>query len=71
MRTILKMSDIKYEDGFPTNIDRNHLVIVQILNGDKQGVVLYTCKERGAQARCYLPSELNKVYAEKLYVIRP
>ena len=70
MRTTLKMSDLKYKDGFPANIDRSHLVVVQIQTGNKQGVVLYTCKERGVQDRCYLPLELNKVYAEKLYVIR-
>ena len=70
MRTTLNMSDLKYKDGFPTNIDRNHLVVVQI-QGNKQGVVLYTCKKRGVQDRCYLPLELNKIYAEKLYVIRP
>jgi hypothetical protein len=71
MRTTMKMSDLKYKAGFPVNIDRNSLVIVQIQTGQKQGIILYTCKERGVQDRCYLPLELNKVYAEKLYVIRP
>ena len=36
MRTTLKMSDLKYKDGFPANIDRNHLVVVQIQTGNKQ-----------------------------------
>jgi len=67
----MKMRDLKYADGFPANIDLNHLVVVQIQTGDKQGVVLYTCKERNVQDRCYLPLELNKVYIEKLYVIHP
>ena len=65
------MSDLKRKDGFPANIDRNHLVVVQIQTGNKQGIVLYTSKERGIQDRCYLPSELNKVFAENLYIIRP
>ena len=71
MRTTMKMSDLKTKDGFPTNIDRNNLVIVQIQSGQKQGIILYTCKKHGIQDRCYLPLELNKTYAEKLYIIRP
>lgn len=71
MRTTMKMSDLKRKDGFPTNIDRNNLVVVQIQTGQTPGIVLYTCKERGVQDRCCLPSELNKVYAERMYIIRP
>lgn len=71
MRSTLRMSDLKRSDGFPENIDRNYPVVVQIQSGNKQGVVLCTCKDLGIQARWYLPTELNEVYKEKLYIIYP
>lgn len=71
MKTTMRMSDLKYSDGFPKNIDRNRLVVVQIQRDDKQGIVLYNCKINGIQDRCYLPLELNKVFAEKIYIIHP
>ena len=71
MRAAIKMSDLKYANGFPENISRNHLVIVQIQTGNKQGIVLYTCKLTEKQDRCFLPTGLNKIFAEKLYVIHP
>jgi hypothetical protein len=71
MKTTMKMADLKRKDGFPSNIDRNRLVVVQIKTGQEQGIVLYTCKERGVQDRGYLPLELNNIYSEKIYVIRP
>ena len=65
------MSDLKYADGFPANIDKTKLVIVQIQGEQKQGVVLYNCRLTDRQDRCFLPLNLNKIYAENLYVIHP
>lgn len=71
MKTTMRMSDLKHTDGFPANIDRTKLVIVQIQKLNKQGVVLYTCKDTKKQDRCYLPLDLNSKYSENIYIIKP
>lgn len=70
MTTIMTIADLKYEDGFPANIDESKKIIVQIGSGHRQGVVLYTCKITGRQDRCYLGLELNRVYVEDIYIIK-
>jgi hypothetical protein len=70
MKTAMRMSDLKKEDGFPANIDRRQLAVVQI--PDKgQGIVLHTCKITGKQTWSGLPVELNKKYESKIYIIHP
>ena len=50
----MNYSDITYDNGFPANIDKTKLIVVQIIHG-KQGVVLYSYIERGCHDRSYLP----------------
>lgn len=63
----LQCEDINYANGFPANICNNSCVVVQIPE-QGQGVVLYTCKVRGTQARCYLPLEFAERYTNNIYV---
>jgi hypothetical protein len=63
----LQWEDINYANSFPANICTNSCVVVQIPE-QGQGVVLYTCKVRGTQAKCYLPLEFAERYTNDIYV---
>ena len=42
-------------------------VVVQICERE-QGVVLYTCKIRNTQTRCFLPNDFADKYTNRIYV---
>ncbi len=65
----IEMKDLKYVYGFPANIDKEHPVVVQIMSGDRQGIILYRCSIEGTQTRSFLPTSLNEMYVEDLYIV--
>lgn len=75
MKTVMKMKDLKRSDGFPTNIDRTKLVVVQIkdkaFSSVYGGAVFFSCKITGLQDFDLLPSGICEKYTEKIYIINP
>ena len=63
----LQREDMTYDNGFPANLCMGSCIVVQIPE-QEQGVVLYTCKTTGRQARCYLPLEFRHRYTNDIYV---
>ncbi len=68
MKTTMKMRDLKVKDGFPDDIDRNRLVIVQARQ-KCNSVVLYTSKKTGNPEYDIIPPMPNQ--EEWNYIIRP
>lgn len=69
MKVTMRYNDLIRSDGFPANIDRNKIVVVQIKDKELPGIVLYSCKETGLMSSAYLPIALNKKYSSKIYII--
>ena len=63
----LERTDCTYENHFPANIEWGFPVVVQIREHG-QGVVLYTCKIRGTQQQCFLPSGFSSKYTNDIYI---
>jgi hypothetical protein len=67
MNVDLKKTDCTYDNSFPANINWDNPVVVQICERE-QGVVLYTCKIKNTQTRCFLPSDFADKYTNRIYV---
>ena len=67
MEVDLKKTDCTYDNSFPANINWDNPVVVQISERE-QGVVLYTCKIRNTQTRCFLPNDFADKYTNRIYV---
>ena len=70
MRTVMKMSDLKKEWGFPSDIDRNKTVAVQI-KPNKSIVILYTTKKGDNEWMGIAGSEMCDRFETGLYIINP
>jgi hypothetical protein len=72
MRTTIHYKDLTKKNGFPSDIDRTKIAVVQIItvNYEFQPCrIMYTNKE-GHQDCQELPDELIYKYAEGIYIIR-
>lgn len=69
----MKMSDLKANSGFPIDIDRSKMVVVQVADGGPENfysTILYTSKKTKRQ-KCehfYIEPE---TFESKIYVINP
>lgn len=69
MKAIMKMSDLKYKDGFPKHIDRTKIVVVTVRKG-ANSLISYYDKEYNSVDMDWI-SGLDKKYKEGIYVIKP
>lgn len=73
MKTTMKMSDLKYKDGFPNDIDRTKMVVVTVRRVGNSLLSYYSkCTKTvemdwiGVEGR-----PLNEMYKEGIYIINP
>jgi len=64
----LKLEDCIHEHGFPANLDKNFMIVVQVMPRPEQSIILYTSYIYRKISRSYFPFSFSDKYKDGIYI---